>query len=818
MDNPLSSVTSWLYHLGDVDTSEAARIAASSAGLVVIDYANSSGDAPVPYTPDQLTAMRGSTDKLIVSYLSIGEAEDYRSYWKASWDSSPPSFLSASNPEWPDNFKVKYWDPAWQNIIFNYVDKIIAGGFNGLYLDVVDSFQYWEEVAPKTGIDYRTEMAEFVAAIDEYATAKLAALGDTRDFVILGQNGEELADNPTYLAHIDGLAKEDLQFYYANGNESSFNTVPDTWLSGSIPFLEKAEAAGVEVFIVEYMTKARQTANLSILQAEIDYLHSKNIPLYIAEERDLLTIYVQPSINGPVGGGGTPAPVSMNLVTGTTGADILYGGSGNETIDGGLGNDTMIGKAGDDTYVVDATGDRVYETTTMTSGTNAGGLDTVRSAVGFNLDATQGVRFVENLILTGTANIDATGNALANLLIGNAGNNVIKGGLGNDTMIGGAGDDTYIVQSAGDQVFETTTTSGEVDAGGLDTVQSTVSFNLDAAPGVRYVENLMLKGTAHINGIGNALANRLSGNAGNNLLDGGGGHDTLIGGAGNDTYVVDDAGDRVFETTTMISGTNAGGVDTVRSAVSFNLDATQGVRFVENLILTGAANTDATGNALANILTGNAGNNVIKGGLGNDTMIGGAGDDTYFVNSTGDRVFESTTTASGIDAGGLDTVQSTVTLNLDASSGVRFVENLVLNGTANINGIGNAKANWLMGNAANNVLIGGGGNDTLIGGAGNDTLQGGAGDDILNGGSGKDILNGGTGADRFVFQSGDGAATITDFQNGIDMMNFANVAQDSYNLQIIQSGANTVVTLNDMSITLLSVDHTQITLADIFFI
>jgi len=103
-------------------------------------------------------------------------------------------------------------------------------------------------------------------------------------------------------------------------------------------------------------------------------------------------------------------------------------------------------------------------------------------------------------------------------------------------------------------------------------------------------------------------------------------------------------------------------------------------------------------------------------------MLGGAGNDTYIVGATGDRVFETTTTASSIDAGGIDTVQSSVTFNLDAYAGVRFVENLVLTGTANINGIGNARANQLTGNAGNNVLNGGLGNDTMTGGAGNDTF------------------------------------------------------------------------------------------------
>ena len=480
MDNPLSTVTSWLYHLGDVDAAEAARIAATNAGLVVIDYANSAGNAPTPYTPDQLAVMRGGTDKLIVSYLSIGEAEDYRSYWNATWNSAPPTFLSASNPEWPDNFKVKYWDPAWQKIVFDYVDEIISGGFNGLYLDVVDSFQYWEEVAPNTGIDYRTEMAEFVAAIDEYATAKLAALGDTRKFVILGQNGEELADNPTYLAHIDGIAKEDLQFYYRNGSESSFSTVPDGWYSGSKPYLEKAEAAGVEVFVVEYMTKTRQTENTAALQAEIDYLHSKNIPLYIAEERDLLHVYAQPAINGPItadgtdGGGTITPPIAVTVIMGTSGADVLRGGAGSDQMQGGAGNDRLSGLTGNDLLKGDSGNDTLFGgdgNDTLNGGwgqealTGGKGVDTavydglMKIVVNLGLtgpqDTGQGrdtLLSIENL-RSGSGNDILTGSGQSNVLDGQGGNDKLIGGLGNDTLLGGAGNDTLQGGAGNDFLF-----------------------------------------------------------------------------------------------------------------------------------------------------------------------------------------------------------------------------------------------------------------------------------------------------------------------------------------------------------------------------
>ena len=231
----------------------------------------------------------------------------------------------------------------------------------------------------------------------------------------------------------------------------------------------------------------------------------------------------------------------FDTLDGLDGNDLLSGGAGTDWLDGGVGTDTMLGGAGDDTYIVDSPTDRVFETTTTGSGIDAGGIDTVQSEVTFNLDASAGARFVENLLLTGTANLNGTGNALANRLTGNAGNNTLNGGLGNDIMLGGAGNDTYIVDASGDRVFETTATNTAVDAGGVDTVRSSVTFNLDASAGARFVENLLLTGTANLNGTGNALANRLTGNAGNNTLNGGLGRDTMIGGAGNDTFVFNTA-------------------------------------------------------------------------------------------------------------------------------------------------------------------------------------------------------------------------------------------------------------------------------------
>jgi Ca2+-binding RTX toxin-like protein len=380
-----------------------------------------------------------------------------------------------------------------------------------------------------------------------------------------------------------------------------------------------------------------------------------------------------------------------NHLAGGLGTDSIIGGNGNDTLDGGLGNDTMVGGAGDDTYIVNATTDVVTEAA-------ASGMDTIRSSVTLTLGAN-----VEQLVLTGIANINGTGNTLNNLITGNDGNNVINGGTGADVMTGGLGNDTYVVDNIGDSITE-------MSSGGTDLVQSSIAFTLG-----NDVENLTLTGAAGISGTGNDLDNYLTGNTGNNSLtgglgndtiDGNTGNDTMAGGDGDDTYIVNAVGDIVTENLDE-------GNDTIRSAVSLTLAAN-----VEAMVLTGTANNNATGNTLANLLIGNSGNNTLNGLAGADSMQGGLGNDIYVIDDVGDVVTENT-------GEGTDTVQSSITYVLSAN-----IENLTLTGTAAIQGTGNELNNVLTGNTGNNVLIGGLGNDTLNGGTGNDTMQGDDGDDV----------------------------------------------------------------------------------------
>ncbi|WP_162917684.1 beta strand repeat-containing protein, partial [Dongia deserti] len=326
------------------------------------------------------------------------------------------------------------------------------------------------------------------------------------------------------------------------------------------------------------------------------------------------------------------------------------------------------------------------------------GTDLVQSSVTYTLAAN-----VENLTLTGSAAINGTGNAQANVITGNSAINVLDGKAGADTMIGGTGNDTYVVDNVGDV---TTESEGE----GTDTVQSSVTWALAAN-----IEHLTLTGSAAINGTGNELENVLTGNTGvnqlsggdgNDTLNGGTGADTLIGGTGNDIYVVDNAGDVVTESADE-------GTDLVQSSVTYTLAAN-----IENLTLTGSSAINGTGNALDNILIGNSGNNVLDGGAGTDSLAGGAGNDTYIVDDVGDIVTEN------LNQGTADLVQSSITWSLGAN-----IENLTLTGSSAIDGNGNELDNVLTGNTGSNQLIGGAGNDTLNGGAGTDTLIAGVGND-----------------------------------------------------------------------------------------
>ena len=488
-----------------------------------------------------------------------------------------------------------------------------------------------------------------------------------------------------------------------------------------------------------------------------------------------------------------------NRLTGNAEANLLDGGKGNDILDGGLGADQMIGGLGDDTFVVNDAGDVVVEA-------NDEGIDSVRASISYTL-----TDYVEFLTLTGSGDIDGTGNDLSNEILGNDHNNILDGKGGNDLLGGLKGDDVYIID-AGDTVVE-------VKDEGTDTIKITDAFTPNSYTLVDNIENLTVTGTRDFTATGNTLNNLLTGNSGVNVFSGGGGNDTLdggagadrldggagedmlvggagddvmTGGAGNDLYFVDSTGDTVTE------DASGGTFDRVIAKISYVLSAN-----VEYLALENAGgNINGTGNDLDNTIFGNDGNNVLDGGAGRDQLYGATGADTVHGGEGDDSIHESGNDAdmlygdAGNDTltggGGNDTLDGGTGTDTAMFSGAKDQYSIIRNADGSVT-ITDMRATGdgtdvlkdiqfaqfgdqlldlsrsvsppppppppgpvsltLIGTARVDRLTGADGNDVLKGLAGNDVLKGLSGNDKLYGGAGKDVLYGGAGQDIFVFDA-----------------------------------------------------------------
>lgn len=290
-----------------------------------------------------------------------------------------------------------------------------------------------------------------------------------------------------------------------------------------------------------------------------------------------------------------------------------------------------------------------------------------------------------------------------------------------------------------------------------------------------------------VDNVGGIINGTITMGGGDDTLRVGSSRESVVGGLGNDLLDFTDSGTVRVNLTTPASNTGAAAGDSYTEFETIwgsltGSDSLTGDGLANTLKGQGG-NDQLFGQNGADSLDGGAGNDRLDGGSGADTMLGGAGNDVYFVDVAGDRVFETTTLVSTTDAGGLDLVNSAVSFSLDATPGLRFVENLALVGTTNLNGTGNALANLLTGNNVNNALSGGLGNDSLSGILGNDTL---------NGGLGNDSLTGGSGTDFFVFNTALSAANIdrvADFAAGTDEIRIENAIFTGIAGGVLTSGA-----------------------------
>jgi len=143
----------YLLNTGLYDTKKAflGAIKSTDYDVVIIDLFFRGNDQLSVEELASLKTKSNGASRLVIAYMSIGEAEDYRYYWRSEWKSSPPSWLAGENPDWPGNYKVRYWNADWQKIIFgeddSYLELILDAGFDGVYLDIIDAFEYFENLS-----------------------------------------------------------------------------------------------------------------------------------------------------------------------------------------------------------------------------------------------------------------------------------------------------------------------------------------------------------------------------------------------------------------------------------------------------------------------------------------------------------------------------------------------------------------------------------------------------------------------------------------------------------------------------------------------
>jgi cysteinyl-tRNA synthetase, unknown class len=245
--NGLLNAKSWAFQLKNLGPDQQAKIAASPYDLVVIDSEQFPQDKEIPLTREEVERMKIKPDgsrRLVIAYFSVGEAENYRYYWKPEWNKTKPSWVGKENKQWGGNFLVKYWDPTWQNIIMgnpkSFADQVINSGFDGFYIDRVDAYYYYGDTSEK-----RVQMTDFIIKLATYIRSKKS------DALILAQNAEELLEYPNYVKAIDGIAKEDL--VYGISHTEKINPAGD--IAHSSKLLSGAKNAGKAIFVIEYLTK-----------------------------------------------------------------------------------------------------------------------------------------------------------------------------------------------------------------------------------------------------------------------------------------------------------------------------------------------------------------------------------------------------------------------------------------------------------------------------------------------------------------------------------------------------------------------------------
>ncbi len=228
------------------------RLAASGRDWIVLD-ADFGGDTS--WERADLDAIRRAhAGRKVIAYVSIAEAEDYRPYWRKEWGgkgklmANAPAWLGGENPEWKGNYRVKYWNAEWKKLMLAAIDDAMARGFDGVYLDIVDGFETFEQegkefidnrVNPETKQSYRRDMVDWVKEIAARARAKNPAA------LVIPQNGSQLVVHADFLEVISAIGIEDL---FTNGNKVQ----PKSHTNDVLGHLSQVAAAKKPALLIEY--------------------------------------------------------------------------------------------------------------------------------------------------------------------------------------------------------------------------------------------------------------------------------------------------------------------------------------------------------------------------------------------------------------------------------------------------------------------------------------------------------------------------------------------------------------------------------------
>lgn len=306
---PGADARPWLYQLQNPNPRAIARSGFSAA---VMDYSRDGSDTRrLPAAQVRALKREGVT---AIAYISIGEAENYRFYWRGDWvtrensnqfTAGAPAWLGRTNPDWIGNYKVRYWDPDWRDhVLAPYLDRVVAQGFRGVYLDIIDAFEYWADPASygagretlRAG-DPRGNPAEaarrmigLVAWIGQYARAKAGA-----GFLVFPQNGEGILRydrDGKYRRVISGLGCEDV-FY------DGLRCQPAAETNDRLRFLRRLRAAGKRVLCVDYVDTGRRAdaANAARIRDFVARCRAEGFDFYVARrDRELNRINRVPGV------------------------------------------------------------------------------------------------------------------------------------------------------------------------------------------------------------------------------------------------------------------------------------------------------------------------------------------------------------------------------------------------------------------------------------------------------------------------------------------------------------------------------------------